>query len=54
MTATSFKRENFDKVGSLFHRVVDTSGGQHIYITGEVFVPIIEKDNAVTLAKVKR
>lgn len=54
VAATGFKGAGFDKVGSLFYRVVDTSGGQAKDLTGEVFVPIVAKKNAVTLAKVSR
>lgn len=54
VAATSFKGGGFDKVGSLYYRIVDSSGGQETDLTGEVFVPIVPQYNAVVLAKVSR
>ncbi len=54
VAATSFKGENFDKVGALYYRIIDTSSGSEVDITGEVYVPIVAQYNAVILAKVVR
>ena len=54
VAATGFKGAGFEMIGSLFYRVIDTSSGQEHDLTGEVYVPIVAKKNAVTLARVSR